>query len=115
MAETPADNQEDRTTLGEAAAAAANPGSAQAAMTRQKMLTGATIAIGGLMSAIIAVAAFPGSIINGTVRQIRAFPAGAGKAVASGSLPARAQAQRGGFPAHSAQRALSHGEPGPGP
>jgi menaquinol-cytochrome c reductase iron-sulfur subunit len=55
VAETPADNQEDRTTLGEAAAAAANPGSAQAAMTRQKMLTGATIAIGGLMSAIIAV------------------------------------------------------------
>jgi menaquinol-cytochrome c reductase iron-sulfur subunit len=55
VAETPADNQEDRTTLGEAAAAAANPGSAQAAMTRQKMLTGATIALGGLMSAIIAV------------------------------------------------------------
>ena len=55
MAETPADNQEDRTTLGEAAAAAANPGSAQAAMTRQKMLTGGTIALGGLMSAIIAV------------------------------------------------------------
>jgi len=55
VAETPADNQEDRTTLGEAAAAAANPGSAQAAMTRQKMLTGATIAVGGLMSAIIAV------------------------------------------------------------
>lgn len=55
MAETPADNQEDRTTLGEAAAAAANPGSAQAAMTRQKMLTGATIALGGLMSAVIAV------------------------------------------------------------
>ncbi len=55
MAETPADKHEHDTTLGEAAAAAANPGSAQAAMSRQKLLTGATVGLGALMSAIIAV------------------------------------------------------------
>ena len=55
MAETPADNQEHRTTPGEAAAAAAHPGSAQAAMSRQKLLTGATVGLGALMSVIIAV------------------------------------------------------------
>jgi menaquinol-cytochrome c reductase iron-sulfur subunit len=55
VADTPADNHEQGATLGEAAAAAANPGSAQAAMTRQKMLTGATVGLGALMSAIIAV------------------------------------------------------------
>jgi menaquinol-cytochrome c reductase iron-sulfur subunit len=55
VADTPADNQEQGTTPGEAAAAAAHPGSAQAAMSRQKMLTGATVALGGLMGAIIAV------------------------------------------------------------
>jgi Rieske Fe-S protein len=55
VAETPADNQEQGATPGEAAAAAADPGSAQAAMSRQKMLTGATIGVGALMGAIIAV------------------------------------------------------------
>ena len=55
MAETPADNQDDSTTPGEAAAAAVDPGSAQAAMSRQKMLTGATIGVGALMGAIITV------------------------------------------------------------
>ena len=54
MAETP-DNQEHPTTPGEAAAAAAHPGSAQAAMSRQRFLTGATVGLGGLMGAIIAV------------------------------------------------------------
>jgi menaquinol-cytochrome c reductase iron-sulfur subunit len=55
VAETPADNQEHGTTPGEAAAAAAHPGSAQAAMTRQKFLSAATVGLGGLMGAIIAV------------------------------------------------------------
>jgi Rieske Fe-S protein len=55
VAETPADKQEHGTTPGEAAAAAADPGSAQAAMSRQKFLSGATIGLGGLMGAIIAV------------------------------------------------------------
>ena len=55
MAETPDDRHEQTTTPGEAAAASANPGSAQAAMSRQKFLTGATIGLGGLMGAIIAV------------------------------------------------------------
>jgi quinol---cytochrome c reductase iron-sulfur subunit, bacillus type len=40
--------------LGEAAAAAADPGSAHAAMTRQKMMTRATIGLGGLMGTIVA-------------------------------------------------------------
>jgi len=55
VAETPDDKHESTTTPGEAAAASANPGSAQAAMSRQKFLTGATIGLGGLMGAIIAV------------------------------------------------------------
>jgi menaquinol-cytochrome c reductase iron-sulfur subunit len=55
VAETPADNQEHGTTPGEAAAAAVDPGSAQAAMSRQKMLTRATVGVGALMGAIIAV------------------------------------------------------------
>jgi Rieske Fe-S protein len=55
VADTPADNQEHGVTPGEAAAAGANPGSPQAAMSRQKMLAGATIGLGALMSAIIAV------------------------------------------------------------
>ena len=55
MAETPEDKQEHSTAPGEAAAAAANPGSARAAMSRQKFLTGATVGLGGLMGAIIAV------------------------------------------------------------
>ena len=55
MADTPADNQEHGITPGEAAAAGANPGSPQAAMSRQKMLAGATIGLGALMGAIIAV------------------------------------------------------------
>jgi menaquinol-cytochrome c reductase iron-sulfur subunit len=55
VAETPADNQEHGTTPGEAAAAAANPGSAQAAMSRHMFLTGATVGLGALMGAIIAV------------------------------------------------------------
>jgi Rieske Fe-S protein len=55
VADTPADNQEHGTTPGEAAAAAAHPGSAQAAMSRQKMLSAATIGLGSLMGAIIAV------------------------------------------------------------
>jgi Rieske Fe-S protein len=55
VAETPADKQEHSTTPGEAAAAAANPGSPQAAMSRQKLLSGATVGLGGLIGAIIAV------------------------------------------------------------
>jgi quinol---cytochrome c reductase iron-sulfur subunit, bacillus type len=55
VAETPDDRHEQTATPGEAAAASANPGSAQAAMSRQKFLTGATIGLGGLMGAVIAV------------------------------------------------------------
>lgn len=55
MAETPDDKQEQATTPGEAAAASVNPGSAHAAMNRQKFLTGATVGLGALMGAIIAV------------------------------------------------------------
>ena len=55
MAETPDDKQEQATTPGEAAAASVSPGSAHAAMNRQKFLTGATIGLGALMGAIIAV------------------------------------------------------------
>jgi Rieske Fe-S protein len=54
VAETP-DQQEHVTTPGEAAAAAANPGSAHSAMSRQKFLSGATVGLGSLMGAIIAV------------------------------------------------------------
>ena len=54
MAETP-DQQDNTTTPGEAAAAAANPASAQSAMSRQKFLSGATVGLGALMGAIIAV------------------------------------------------------------
>jgi menaquinol-cytochrome c reductase iron-sulfur subunit len=56
VADTPADDHEQGgATLGEAAAAGAHPGSAQAAMSRQKMLSRATVGLGALMGAIIAV------------------------------------------------------------
>jgi menaquinol-cytochrome c reductase iron-sulfur subunit len=55
VAETPDDRQGQAPTPGEAAAASANPGSAHAAMSRQKFLTGATVGLGALMGAIIAV------------------------------------------------------------
>jgi Rieske Fe-S protein len=55
VAETPDDRQGQAPSAGEAAAASADPGSAHAAMSRQKFLTGATIGLGGLMGAIIAV------------------------------------------------------------
>jgi menaquinol-cytochrome c reductase iron-sulfur subunit len=55
VAETPDDKQGQATTAGEAAAASVNPGSAHAAVSRQKFLTGATVALGGLMGVIIAV------------------------------------------------------------
>jgi Rieske Fe-S protein len=54
VAETP-DQQDHTTTPGEAAAAGANPGSAHSAMSRQKFLSGATVGLGALMGAIIAV------------------------------------------------------------
>ena len=55
MAETPDEQQGHAPTPGEVAAASANPCSAQAAMSRQKFLTGATVGLGALMGAIIAV------------------------------------------------------------
>jgi Rieske Fe-S protein len=54
MTDTHAGPEKHGTTVGEAAAAAADPGSAQAAMSRQKMLSAATIGLGGLLGAIIA-------------------------------------------------------------
>jgi menaquinol-cytochrome c reductase iron-sulfur subunit len=73
VAETPADNQEHGTTPGEAAAAAANPGSAQAAMNRQKFLTGATIGLGALMGAIIAVPVTI-SVLAPSFRTVKEYP-----------------------------------------
>jgi Rieske Fe-S protein len=50
----PSDDQKPIATSGEAAAAAAEPTSAHAAMTRQKMVRGVTIGLGGLMGTMIA-------------------------------------------------------------
>lgn len=71
MAETPADNQEHGTP-GEAAAAAANPGSAQA-MSRHTFLTGATIGLGALMGAIIAVPVTI-SVLAPSFKSIKEYP-----------------------------------------
>jgi Rieske Fe-S protein len=54
MATLPTDDEEPITPPGEAAAAAAEPTSAQAAMTRQRMVRGATFGLGGLLGTIIA-------------------------------------------------------------
>jgi Rieske Fe-S protein len=57
MTNGPTNDQEPVPTSGEAAAAAADPTSAHAAVTRQKMLTRATIGLGTLLGTIIATPA----------------------------------------------------------
>ena len=57
MADSPAEQDPEATTLGEHAASMADPGSARAAVNRGRFLAGATVGIGGLMSAVIAAPA----------------------------------------------------------
>ena len=57
MTNKPTDDREPGVTPAEAAAAAADPGSARAAMTRQRMMARATIGLGGLLGTIIATPA----------------------------------------------------------
>jgi menaquinol-cytochrome c reductase iron-sulfur subunit len=57
VADSPAEHDPETTTLGEHAAAMADPGSARAALDRGRFLSGVTVGLGGLMSAVIAVPA----------------------------------------------------------
>jgi menaquinol-cytochrome c reductase iron-sulfur subunit len=57
VADSPAEHDPEVTTPGEYAASMADPGAARAALNRGKFLTGATVGLGGLMSAVIAAPA----------------------------------------------------------
>ena len=57
MADSPAEHDPEATTLGEHAASMADPGSARAALNRGRFLSGVTVGLGGLMSAVIAAPA----------------------------------------------------------
>jgi menaquinol-cytochrome c reductase iron-sulfur subunit len=57
VADSPAEHDPETTTPGEYAASMADPGSARAALNRGKFLTGMTVGLGGLMSAVIAAPA----------------------------------------------------------
>ena len=57
MADSPAEHDPEATTLGEHAAAMADPGSARSALDRGRFLSGVTVGLGGLMSAVIAAPA----------------------------------------------------------
>jgi menaquinol-cytochrome c reductase iron-sulfur subunit len=54
VADSPAEHDPETTTLGEHAASMADPGSARAALNRGRFLSGVTVGVGGLMSAVIA-------------------------------------------------------------
>jgi menaquinol-cytochrome c reductase iron-sulfur subunit len=57
VADSPAEHDPETTTLGEHAASMADPGSARAALNRGRFLSGVTVGVGGLMSAVIAAPA----------------------------------------------------------
>ena len=57
MADSPAEQDPEATTLGEHAASMADPGSARAAVNRGRFLAGATVGVGGVMRAVIAAPA----------------------------------------------------------
>jgi menaquinol-cytochrome c reductase iron-sulfur subunit len=57
VADSPAEHDPEATTLGEHAASMADPGSARAALNRGRFLSGVTVGLGGLMSAVIAAPA----------------------------------------------------------
>jgi menaquinol-cytochrome c reductase iron-sulfur subunit len=57
VADSPAEQDPEVTTPGEYAASMADPGSARAAVSRGNFLTGMTVGLGGLMSAVIAAPA----------------------------------------------------------
>jgi Rieske Fe-S protein len=57
VADSPAEQDPEATTLGEHAASMADPGSARAALNRGRFLTGATVGLGGVLSAVIAAPA----------------------------------------------------------
>jgi menaquinol-cytochrome c reductase iron-sulfur subunit len=57
VADSPAEQDPEATTLGEHAASMADPGSARAALNRGRFLSGVTVGLGGLLSAVIAAPA----------------------------------------------------------
>jgi Rieske Fe-S protein len=57
VADSPAEHDPEATTLGEHAASMADPASARAALNRGRFLSGVTVGLGGLMSAVIAAPA----------------------------------------------------------
>jgi menaquinol-cytochrome c reductase iron-sulfur subunit len=57
VADSPAEHDPEATTLGEHAASMADPGSARAALNRGRFLSGVTVGLGGLLSAVIAAPA----------------------------------------------------------
>jgi menaquinol-cytochrome c reductase iron-sulfur subunit len=57
VADSPAEQDPEVTTLGEHAASMADPASARAALNRGRFLSGVTVGLGGLMSAVIAAPA----------------------------------------------------------
>jgi menaquinol-cytochrome c reductase iron-sulfur subunit len=57
VADSPAEQDPEATTLGEHAASMADPASARAALNRGRFLSGVTVGLGGLMSAVIAAPA----------------------------------------------------------
>jgi Rieske Fe-S protein len=57
VADSPAEHDPESTTPGEHAASMADPGSARAALNRGRFLSGVTVGLGGLMSAVIAAPA----------------------------------------------------------
>jgi Rieske Fe-S protein len=57
VADSPAEHDPEATTLGEHAASMADPASARAALDRGRFLSGVTVGLGGLMSAVIAAPA----------------------------------------------------------
>ena len=79
MTNNPTDDQEPGVTPAEAAAAGADPGSVRAAMTRQKMLTRATIGLGGLLGTIIATPAAV-AVLAPTFKRATSYPIDIGPA-----------------------------------
>ena len=67
MADSPAEQDPEATTLGEHAASMADPASARAALDRGRFLSGVTVGVGGLMSAVIAAPAL-GFVLAPVVR-----------------------------------------------
>jgi menaquinol-cytochrome c reductase iron-sulfur subunit len=87
----PTDDREPGATSGEAAAAAAEPSSAQAAMTRQAMVRGVTIGLGGLVGTMIAAPVTIAALAP-VFRSVKSYPVDIGPAslypeVGPGKIP----------------------------